>query len=162
MRFKNLSAAAKLSTARMRVSPRSFRALTKFDPMKPAAPVTTVYTVVLSLDFDVDLTHVRGDERNARSHGAQQLVADGARRCRHVVDRQPFAPEHDRAADRRLRDVGQIDDEHVHRHPTGGAYLLPANQNRRPARGVPRIAIRIAAGDDADAVGTRRGIRAAV
>ena len=37
--------ARRLSTAMMRVSPRALSAWTRLEPMKPAAPVTTMYTV---------------------------------------------------------------------------------------------------------------------
>src|SRR5258708_27363781 len=42
-RFRNLSLRSRSSTARIRVSPRAFSARTRFDPMKPAAPVTAKY-----------------------------------------------------------------------------------------------------------------------
>src|SRR5512141_503447 len=42
-RLTNLSPSFKSSTAITSCSPRSLNALTIFDPMKPAAPVTTIY-----------------------------------------------------------------------------------------------------------------------
>src|SRR6266850_2863939 len=41
--FRNLSLRCRSSTARIRVSPRAFSARTRFEPMNPAAPVTTKY-----------------------------------------------------------------------------------------------------------------------
>src|SRR5438034_2057749 len=101
-RLRNLSASVRSSTARMRDSPRAFNALTRFEPMKPAAPVTTVYTIFL-LELDIDFAHLGRHERHAWRDRGKQLITDGARRGRDVVDRQSFAPEHDRAADGRLR-----------------------------------------------------------
>src|SRR6187551_351741 len=42
-RFTNLSPCFRSSTASTSCSPRSLNALTRFEPMKPAAPVTTIY-----------------------------------------------------------------------------------------------------------------------
>src|SRR5208282_6036391 len=108
MRLRNLRSAVSSSTARIRVSPRALSPLMRFDPMNPAAPVTTVYMICLS-EFDVDFADLGGHERHPRGHRAQQLIADGARRGGDVVDRQAFSPEHHRAADGGLGNLGEID-----------------------------------------------------
>src|SRR4249920_3460839 len=41
-RLRNLSPRVRLSTATMSVSPRAFSALTRLEPIKPAAPVTMI------------------------------------------------------------------------------------------------------------------------
>src|SRR6266540_3028933 len=160
-RLRNLSASVRSSTARMRDSPRAFNALTRFEPMKPAAPVTTVYTVRV-LKLYIDSADFGRHERHAWRDGGKQLIADGARRGCDVVDRQSLAPEHDRATDCRLRCFGEIDRHQIHRHAARGANLLAANQDRRAVGCVARIAIGIAACDDTYAVCARRGVDAAV
>src|ERR1700687_4851553 len=112
-RLRNLALAVRLSTASMRVSPRALSALTRFEPMNPAAPVTTVY-IDSSSELDVDFADFRGQERHPRRNGAEKLIANSARRGGDVIDGQAFTPKHNRAADRGFGYLGQIDGEHVH------------------------------------------------
>src|ERR1700686_3591579 len=97
-RLRNLSACCRLSTAMIWLSPRALSALIRFEPMKPAAPVTTIYKR-FPLKLDVDAADLGGHERNAGRHRAEQLISDGAGRGRDVVDRKPFAPQLRGAAD---------------------------------------------------------------
>src|SRR5690349_10815486 len=88
--LRNLSARVRLSTAMMSVSPRALSARTRFDPMKPAAPVTTMYIEYdpSLLQFEVDAADLAHDVRDARRDGAQQFVADGQCGVGDVIDGQ--------------------------------------------------------------------------
>src|SRR5579862_8571137 len=95
-RLRNLSPCARLSTAMMSVSPRAFSPLTMFEPMNPAAPVTTTYTIdppCPAIRFSARTVRVHG-ERHARRDRAQQLVPNGIRGIRDLVDRQSLSPQH--------------------------------------------------------------------
>src|SRR5678815_80642 len=107
-RLRNLSACCRLSTAMIRLSPRALSALIRFEPMKPAAPVTMIYKRS-PLELYVDAADLGGHERHAGGHCAKKLVADGVCCGRHVIDRKSFAPKHRGAADPGLGHVGQID-----------------------------------------------------
>ena len=119
--------------------------------MNPAAPVTTMYTVSL-LQFEVDRGRrcvTTNGTRGATAQSSSYPTVDAA--LRDVVDRQALAPEDDRAADVRFGHVGDVDGDHVHRHAAREARLLAAHEHRRSVRREARIAVGVAAGDDADA-----------
>src|SRR4029077_5670894 len=85
-RLRNLSAWVMLSTAMMSASPRAFSPLTRFDPMKPAAPVTTMYTIhPFSVHSAAPLLHcgtpgtdVSCGVRTCAAHGERYTRRDGA------------------------------------------------------------------------------------
>src|SRR3989454_12803390 len=56
-RLRNLSLRSRSSTARIWVSPRALSARTRFEPMNPAAPVTTKYMVFQPLSSLRQLGH---------------------------------------------------------------------------------------------------------
>src|SRR5450631_1214694 len=153
----------------MRVSPRALSPFTRFEPMNPAAPVTTVYTLTPrkmpetgALKFDIDFTDVRADAPYSRCHGTQQLIAHRARRGSDIVHRQALPPQDHRAAYHRLRHVGQVDRHHIHRNAPGGAHFLAADQYGRAVGGVPRIAVSVTTRNHANAMRTRCRIAATV
>src|SRR6185312_15320771 len=117
-RLRNLSACCRLSTAMMWFSPRALSALIRFEPMKPAAPVTMIYKRFPDsvLEVDVDAADLGRDERHARRHRTEKLVTDGAGRRGNIVDRKSLAPEHRRAADNGLGHFGKVDGHQVHRY----------------------------------------------
>src|SRR5258708_12714106 len=90
-RFRNLSLRSRSSTARIRVSPRAFSARTRFDPMKPAAPVTAKYM------FFQPLSSVRqlGHQFPRMDYRRTELADDDPRRLvgghNGIVKRQPRA-----------------------------------------------------------------------
>src|SRR6516162_5633300 len=100
--------------------PRSLSPRTRLDPMKPAAPVTTMNTTrapsgpIRALEFQVHQADVAQDHPHARRERAQELVADRRGRARDVVDGQALAPKHRRAADARLGHVREVDRDEVH------------------------------------------------
>src|SRR5690242_19014375 len=107
-RFLNLSPRSRSSTARIRVSPRAFTARTRFDPMKPAAPVTTTYTIFL----------LRPRERVAqlfRLHDRRPELED-LDSSRHVGDPHRFLERHPRfqhhaeRRDHRIAGAAHVDD----------------------------------------------------
>src|SRR3954454_16861740 len=91
-RLPNLPVCVRSSTAMMSRSPRALSALTRFDPMKPAAPVTTMCTLLVLFRKFCAFAH---DEWHARRHRAKQLVTDGGSSSGDLVDRQAFTPQHD-------------------------------------------------------------------
>src|SRR6059058_3205893 len=170
-RLRNLSSSDKSSTARICVSPRALSALTRFDPMKPAAPVTTMYTSHSEfcrcagderLQLDIESAELRDDKWNARSDCTQQFVANRAYRRSHVIDRQSRAPQNDGAADGGLRHIRQVDGHQIHRNASRRADFLAAYQHRRAVGRMPRVTIGVAACDHTDSMRARGGISAAV
>src|SRR4029079_2675306 len=142
-------------------SPRTLSALIRFEPMKPAAPVTMIYKRS-PLKLYVDAADLGGHERHAGSHSAKKFIADGARRGGDVIDRKPFAPKYRRTADSSLGHVRQIDGHQVHRHAARSAHFPAANEHRRTVRRVARITVTIAAGDHPYAICARGGVPSAV
>src|SRR5690348_710683 len=100
-RLRNLSPRVRLSTAITLSFPRALRARTRFDPMNPAAPVTTMYiasplmccgsparALPGALELEVEPADVARHHRHARRQRAQELVAHGGGGGSHFVDRQ--------------------------------------------------------------------------
>ena len=60
---------------------------------------------------------------------------------------KPGAPQHHRAVDASLGEIGQVAGQHVHRYPTDGHRPFPVDQDRTSARCVSRITVGVAAGN---------------
>src|SRR5689334_24608876 len=92
-RLRNFSPRLKLSTARMSSSPRWLSALTMLQPMKPAAPVTTIMRPfeVKSVGKELFGMHHRGTELAHYDAGRLVGPAHGlfqiASRCQHRAQR---------------------------------------------------------------------------
>src|SRR5580765_1730153 len=125
-----------------------------------ASSTTTLTGAVLTIPPGCDAKSLANHpHRHPRRPRAHQLVADGAGRLGDLVDRQYRAvvgppPEGGDAADARCGHGREVDGDHVHRDPADGARAHAVDQHRRapvvPSRRQPRIAVGVAAGDDAD------------
>ena len=100
---------------------------------------------------------MRPPRRAPGGERAHQLVADRAGRAGHFVDRHGAPPELHLGTDVGTGHRREIHGEHVHRDPADDPRADPGDGDRRARRRVAGIAVRVAAGDDADAHGPRRG-----
>ena len=75
---------------------------------------------------------------------AQKLVAKGAAGTGDLVHRQPGAPQLHRVANASLRQVGEVDRQHVHRDPPGQGRAASPDQYRSPGWRGTRIAVGVA------------------
>src|SRR5690606_8544738 len=87
---------------------------------------------------------------------AEQLVADSAAGLRHFIHGNGIAPQLDAITDHGIRNIGQVDGDHVHGDTPDHLGALPAHGNRRRVGGMTRIAIAIADRHHADAAVTLR------
>src|SRR5260221_4775449 len=105
----NLSPRSRWSTARMRVSPRAFSARTRFEPMNPAAPVTTrsMWFESLSVLSQRDEKFLRLDHRRAElpDHDSGRPVGDAHR----VAQRHARAEHYPQRGDDRVARAAHVE-----------------------------------------------------
>src|ERR1700731_2988972 len=101
-RFLTLSACCRLSTAMMSVMPCRLSASTSFEPMNPAAPVTTLY---ISVFFDLFVVSGHGSPQLA-DHDAGGAVGDPHRR----LEACPGSEHHSKGTDDSVTRAGDVED----------------------------------------------------
>lgn len=93
------------------------------------------------------------DYPHTLSDRANQFVSNRARSVGNFFHRQPTTPKGNGGADAHIGHVGDVRAEHIHGHTPHGLSALAIYHDRRAARCMAGIAIRIAASDDCDGHG---------